>query len=241
MKKILFMAVMAIIGVQFSLAQIVSSRTSMTSTTIIEPERKAEPKREIQISNLSIYAGVGYSSIRGDITSLGFDFSIHHDRLEYIKSTYSYKLGAAYDMALGESISFIPAVELAQKGFKSDGYDAIEIKMTYLQIPMNIAYKWKITDNINAIFKAGPYVSYGLFGSDFESAGYKANIFDYMKKLDFGFIGGIGVELKQMSFGVEISRGLVNIYDDSNKYHDSDCDNMNIKNKAFGIVVGYKL
>ena len=103
MKKILFMAVMAIIGVQFSLAQIVSSRTSMTSTTIIEPERKAEPKREIQISNLSIYAGVGTSSIRGDIADLWIKGDHGGYSLDRIKSIYSYKLGAAYDKALGES------------------------------------------------------------------------------------------------------------------------------------------
>jgi len=169
-------------------------------------------------SKFTIKAGVGLSSVVGSDADT--------------KMTFSYKVGAAYDLGISENFSIIPGIEFAKKGFKSDNIDG-SISMTYLQIPIFAAYKFNISDGMNLTIKAGPYASYGLFGSDIEWAGgSKTNVFDKddgFKRFDAGAIAGVSLDFSQFMVGLEYSRGFTKLTSDYSQF-----------NQAFGIVVGYK-
>jgi len=170
-------------------------------------------------SKFTLKAGVGLSSVVGsDANST--------------KTTFSYKVGIAYDLGLSENFSIIPGLEYAAKGFKSDVIDG-NIGMSYLQVPIFAAYKIPVSDAMKIAIKAGPYVAYGLFGSDIEwNTGGKTNIFDSdggYDRFDAGVIAGLTLDFDQFIIGAEYSRGLIKLDSDYSQY-----------NQAFGIVFGYK-
>ena len=100
---------------------------------------------------ITVKAGVGLSSLVGSDADT--------------KLSVAYKVGISYDLALSEKFLIIPGLELSAKGFKSDLVDG-KVTMTYLQVPVFAAYKFSIDNDVKLAIKAGPYVSYGLFGSD---------------------------------------------------------------------------
>ncbi len=169
-------------------------------------------------SKFTVKAGVGLSSVVGSDADT--------------KTTFAYKVGASYDLGVSENFFIIPGIEFVTKGFKSKVVDG-SISMSYLQIPVFAAYKFPISDNMKLAIKAGPYIGYGLFGSDIKwYGGGKTNIFDSdggYDRFDAGVIAGVSLDFNQFMIGAEYSRGL--------KKLDSGVSQFN---QAFGIVFGYK-
>ena len=169
-------------------------------------------------SKWTVKAGMGMSSIVGSDADT--------------KSVISYKAGISYDLGLSEKFSIIPGLEFVTKGFKSDAIDG-NISMSYLQVPIHAAYKFSISDNMKLSVKAGPYVAYGLFGSDIEwYGGGETNVFDSdggYNRFDAGVNVGASVDFNTFTIGVEYSRGLTKLDSDYKQY-----------NQAFGVVLGYK-
>lgn len=167
---------------------------------------------------ITVKAGVGLSSLVGSDADT--------------KLSVAYKVGISYDLALSEKFLIIPGLELSAKGFKSDLVDG-KVTMTYLQVPVFAAYKFSIDNDVKLAIKAGPYVSYGLFGSDIQwDGGEKTNIFDSdwgYKRFDAGVIAGAQLECDEYVLGVEYSRGLSKLDSNFKQF-----------NQAFGIVLGYR-
>lgn len=169
-------------------------------------------------SKTTFKAGVGLSSVVGSDT-------------EADKSIFSYKVGISYDLGISENFSIIPGLDYVNKGFKEDGING-NINMSYLQIPVFAAYKIPVSDNMKLAVKAGPYVSYGIFGSDIKfKNGATINVFDsdMFDRFDVGAIAGISLDINQYMVGLEYSRGLKKLDSDVKAYH-----------QAFGLVFGYK-
>ena len=161
-----------------------------------------------QGSNWTVEAGVGFSSLVGDDTKGD-------------KSLFSYKVGVTYDLALAENFYIIPGLELVNKGFKEDGITG-NINMFYAQIPVLVAYKFPIADEIKLAIKAGPYASYGVLGSDIQYTGSKkVNVFDssMFDRFNWGAKAGISVDFDQFSIGFEYSRGFKKLNSKVDAYH----------------------
>ena len=169
-------------------------------------------------SKVTVKAGFGLASVVGSDADT--------------KTTVAYKVGVSYDLAFSEKFFIIRGVELSTKGFKSDAIDG-SISMSYLQVPVFAAYKFPLSDNMKLAIKAGPYVSYGLFGSDIEwYDGDKTNVFDSdggYKRFDAGVIAGVSLDFGQFAVGAEYSRGLSKLDSSVSQF-----------NQAFGLVLGYK-
>lgn len=167
---------------------------------------------------VTVKAGVGLSSLVGSDADT--------------KTTVAYKVGVSYDLGLSENFLIIPGVEFSTKGFKSDAVDG-RISMSYLQVPIFAAYKFSVESDVKLAIKAGPYVSYGLFGSDIQFvSGEKKNVFDSdwgYKRFDAGVIAGVQLECDEYVIGFEYSRGLTKLDSSVSQF-----------NQAFGIVLGYK-
>lgn len=169
-------------------------------------------------SKLTVKAGIGLSSVVGSDADT--------------KTTFSYKVGLTYDWGVSDNFSVIPGIELVNKGFKQDYIDG-SINMMYLQIPILAAYKFNVSDDMKLVLKAGPYLSYGIFGSDIEFYGEgKINVFDSdegFNRFDAGLAAGVSLDFSQFTVGIEYSRGLTKLDSDLAQY-----------NQAYGVVFGYK-
>lgn len=166
-------------------------------------------------SKFTIKAGAGLSSVVGSDTDA--------------QSIFAYKIGASYDLALSENFCIIPGIEYVAKGWKTETITG-NINVSYLQIPVFAAYKFPISDNMKLAIKAGPYVSYGLFGSDIDWVkGGTDNVFDMFKRFDAGAIAGISLDFERFMVGFEYSRGFTKMHSDLKVY-----------NQVFGVVLGYR-
>ena len=166
-------------------------------------------------SKFTAYAGLGLSSLAGS--------DAEADNL------FSYKVGLSYDWSISENFSIIPGVELANKGFKVD-YVEGNIDKFFLQVPIFAAYKFNVSDNMQLALKAGPYLAYGLFGSDIEwDYGDTENIFDGHERFEAGLVAGASLDFEQFTVGIEYSRGLTKAISDAKIY-----------SQGFGVTFGYK-
>lgn len=134
----------------------------------------------------------------------------------------------------------------ATKGFKSEdnstsgnywddygpNYDSeIETTMeTYnIDVPISIGCRFSLTENMKIRIKAGPYITYALFGES-KQKGYttyypdihssetehinkttKLSKMDNFKKFGVGIQGGIGFEIKQVTLSASYQRGLTSL------------------------------
>lgn len=168
-------------------------------------------------SKWTVKAGIGLSSVVGEANT---------------DAVFAYKIGVFYDYGISEEFSIIPGIEYASKGFKAKSITG-NISMSYFQIPIFAAYKFNISDNMKLVAKAGPYVAYGLFGSDILwDGGTETNIFDSdtgYKRFDMGIIAGVSLDFDQFTVGIEYSRGLTKLDSQYKQY-----------NQAYGLTFGYK-
>lgn len=161
-------------------------------------------------------AGVGISNLAGSDNA-------------GLKTAISFKLGVGYEYALSESFSIEPAVMLHNKGFKVDGFSNY-VARYFLEVPVLAAYKVNLNNNCQLVLNAGPYVAYGLFGSDIEwGDGTKTSAFDAFKRFEAGIGAGAKVLFGRMAVGVDFNRALTKAMDDVKVY-----------SQVIGLTFGYK-
>jgi hypothetical protein len=104
-----------------------------------------------------------------------------------------------------------------------------KVKTNYLQIPLMIGYKYRVSDGTNIYVAAGTYFAYAIYGkgkysiSSVNNSGTAVthaesnhDSFDDMelKKFDFGLSGNIGVVYDRYSINVGYEHGLLNLQKD---------------------------
>lgn len=146
------------------------------------------------------------SSSRFGVTS-GLNFS------KYMSADLNYATGFRF----GASVEFgLPSIYrnmyvnstllLSQKGGKSDDLDNLRINAYYIELPIHIGIKQRLSDKFSLFEQAGPYIGLGLFGktkadsyySSFlgQSDGYKYDTFSEsgLRRWDLGLGFRIGTE-----------------------------------------------
>lgn len=171
-------------------------------------------------SKFTVYVGGGFSSIAGGDAETDLKFA--------------YKVGASYDISCGGSFYITPGLEFANKGFKSDNVDG-SINMFYVQVPVLAQYKVSLSDKASLGIKVGPYVAYGLTGSDIVwydgGTSGTSNVFgdDGYDRFDFGLSAGVSFEFNKFVVGAQYTRGLIKLADGYSQF-----------NQDFGLIVGYR-
>lgn len=172
-----------------------------------------------------VKAGMNISNVNGDVS--GTDAKI------------GFNAGVTLDYGFTSNIYLLTGLELTTKGFKVDDADA-SANLMYLQLPVHVGYKLPVTDGTNIVFRAGPYVAYGIAGKTKvvdpdDGQKYKENSFGdkgAFKRFDFGLGFGVGAEFGKINAGVGCDFGLLNIADTSG--------GGKIRNMNVSISVGYK-
>lgn len=167
-------------------------------------------------SKWSVKVGAGLSSLAGSEAGGA-------------KSAFAYKVGLGYECGISESFAIEPALMLSNKGFKVDGIDGT-IGRNFIELPVLAAFKISLNDDMNLIINAGPYVGYGLWGSDIEwYGGGTSNIFDEYERFEAGVQAGVKVAFGYFEVGAEYNRAFTKAAGDYNQY-----------SQGFGLTLGYK-
>jgi len=144
-----------------------------------------------------------------------------------------FHVGAIADIKFNDAFYFQPGVMLSTKGAKS-GDD--KTTLYNLEVPLMFSGKISVADDVAVRINAGPYIGFGLFGSDeaYGDGGYK--------RFDGGIGFGGGVEFSKYYIGVNYNLGLVNLAPDSLVDSMKDFFEVNdfkIKNRTVAITFGY--
>ena len=150
------------------------------------------------------------------------------------------KFGVGMELPLSADFSLMPSLELALKGANVDFQELSDtfnqkLNFTFLQLPVMGAYRFNMSDRLNMVLKAGPYIAYGLSGK-LKEDGESWDIYagdediDSAKRLDIGAIIGVDFEINRFVVGVEYEHGFTNL----------SPTEAGIKNRAVYVTVGYK-
>ena len=160
-----------------------------------------------------------------------------------------YQLGVGADYFFNDNWGIQPSLMLVSKGYKKKGnyyippqedpfelkYDRTENRI-YAELPIMLAYRFNISNNIKMILNGGGFVSYGIGGKlknkiiqeDGSVEKESSNTFSHVDKFDTGIGAGTSFEYKnRYIFGLTGEWGLKPVFGDS-------------KNQTYGLNIGYK-
>jgi hypothetical protein len=156
-------------------------------------------------------------------------------------SVTTFAIGAFADFKTGDNFSIQPGLSYTGKG--SEGTDETtgnpaDIKTFYLQVPVNLVYHIPAAFG-NVYLGAGPYLGIGLSGkvkgrngSTLDEDIHFGDGTDGFKRTEVGLNGIAGFEFKGgLILGLNYDMGLTSII---------DADPITLKNRVFGISIGYK-
>lgn len=188
-------------------------------------------------------------------------------RVDDAKTLTSFQAGFIGDVSLGQFVSLQPGLLVTGKGSKTQSgepTDANYFKATtnpiYLEVPLNLVFKFGAKDGPNFFAGAGPYLAIGIAGKNKTEGKFLGTSFsseddivwsdddpttlDYeegagfgiMKRFDYGLNGTAGIDLKKVVLSVNYGLGLAKLQSGSNS---SDDDNN--KHRVLSFTLGFKL
>jgi len=187
-------------------------------------------------------------------------------RVDDAKNLASFQAGFIGDFSLGQFVSLQPGLLVSGKGSKTQSgetTDANYFKATtnpiYLEVPLNLVFKFGAHGGPNFFAGAGPYLAIGIagknkiegkfLGTSFSSEddivwsdddpttlNYEEGAgFGIMKRFDYGLNGTAGIDLKKAVISVNYGLGLGKLQSGS------DNEDANNKHRVLSFTVGFKL
>ncbi|MDO4790301.1 MAG: porin family protein [Porphyromonas sp.] len=167
---------------------------------------------------------------------------------------HGFRAGAAVDYAFVTSdtyeLSLQTGLNYSMKGYwgkvriATVGDLKVIARLHYVDLPVLLNSRFKLSDNFNAFVNFGPYFAYGLSGKKIvefksgEKETAKENLFrEYEGKesklhpFDFGAQVGAGIDVSRIMFGVGTQYGITKLFRDKDR---------NLKNISFYASVGYR-
>ena len=188
-------------------------------------------------------------------------------RVDDAKTLASFQAGFIGDIGLGDFVSLQPGLLVTGKGSKTqsgESTDANYFKATtnpiYLEIPLNLVFKFGANEGPNFFAGAGPYFAIGIAGKNKTEGKFLGTAFsnegniewsnddpttlDYeegagfgiMKRFDYGLNGIAGIDLKKAVLSVNYGLGLAKLQSGS-----KSSDDENNKHRVLSFTIGFKL
>jgi len=151
-----------------------------------------------------------------------------------LKAIVGFHIGGTAEFEITDMFSFETGLFLMTMGFKNEG-ELVDYKtnLLYLNIPITAKARYEL-DNFSLYGLFGPYIGLGLSGKnnsvDIE---WGSGDSDNLKRFDFGWTIGAGVEYEAFMAGLSYNLGLANIMAQTEGGYKA-------KNRAFLISVGYR-
>lgn len=180
----------------------------------------------------NVKAGVGMSKLTGASGEMKF----------------GWKIGVGVEKPLSENWLIMPTLEFKQKGSESPlsndvDWKKVTISSNYIQLPILVAYRIRLTDEVNMTLKAGPYFAYGVSGEIkyelVEGGSEICDLFDSewedenANRFDAGVVFGADFEYHRYVCGIECEYGLTNVFDYEEVYPTN-------RNMSIYVTIGYK-
>lgn len=141
------------------------------------------------------------------------------------KSKIGFNIGALAEIPVAQSFAFKPELVFSTQGAKSDDNDDSKLNLSYLNVPL--LGKYNTTSGFFA--ETGPQIGF-LLGAKAKDDQNDADVKEFYKSTDFAWAFGIGYEMAESGFGVNLryNLGLSNI---------PDFDDVSQKNSVFQLGV----
>ncbi len=155
----------------------------------------------LSISLISAKAQLGVR-VGGTLANISNNSNVSTD------NTLGINFGAVFNIG-SENLTFKPGIIFTQKGYEFSSFNT-RMRINYLDIPLNVAYK--VMDKIQ--IEAGPYIGYGLSarahsGSNSSKVDFSSN---GLSELDGGVNLGVSYFMKpQFQLGLGYNLGLLDI------------------------------
>lgn len=99
---------------------------------------------------------------------------------------------------------------------KGASWSGVHNNLGYLELPINIGYRYPLSDNLSLMGGVGPYFGLGILGktvTKIDGSKVKSDIFGQdLQRFDFGLNYNLGVELwNQWQFFVGFEHSLINV------------------------------
>jgi opacity protein-like surface antigen len=205
-------------------------------------------KLSILLAGLTIVSTVGFSQISID-PEVGLNISNVRTKIGDNDATTNdasigFRAGAGIHLNLYKGLYLRPGIYYSMAGDKSElAGTTTNTTLHYLQIPVNLGYKYTISEKAGGIFaEAGPYIGYALSGTnkvDITGLGETKKDINFgdgiaeVNPLDWGFNFGLGYETPwgiyaKAGYGL----GLGNM---------SNVDKVTVTNNLWNISLGYRI
>jgi hypothetical protein len=168
------------------------------------------------------------------------NFSLSSNDAGAQQSRTGFAVGLSLAMPAGKTLEFVPEVLYAEKGTTAASGDTpIDIKLTYLEVPLLFRYTIPASGDVHPFILAGPEIALKLScnlsassgtASASESCDADPDNSPNLKSVDYGLMFGVGVSVQRVSVSVRYDLGLANVSDDG--FGDT------AKNTAFLFLVG---
>ena len=142
------------------------------------------------------------------------------------------RIGVGMEYQFNDMISLQPSLFFSQKGAKySSGFDGniidadadVKINQLYLELPVNVQFRFNIADNTNLVIATGLHINGDDIIDTFGDDGLDYNRFDA------GWNIGLGVEFGKILVGLDTQLGFCKVMDGDAPH-----------NANIGITLGYK-
>ena len=193
-------------------------------------------------AKFGVKGGISQSTVKEDLNLPDINYSLQN----------GYQFGVFAEKSFTENIFFRPSLQLTQKGYKSvvgnpggPFYWNRDLLTTYLELPLDIIYKFRLNNALNLFIGTGPVLSYGIQGrlkathvtmDNNQQLHTKIstdnNIFrnNIDRRFDFGWNASGGIQSCKMMFSLSYNHGITNVVKDAYQ---------SLKNKSFAFTVGY--
>lgn len=226
-------------------------------------------KKGLILVLFALVSVVSYSQISWN-AKVGMNMS-NLTGMEESSMKIGYNIGVGMEYQFTDMWSIQPSLMFTTKGAKQDfseeGYkDEYTYNPMYLQLPIMAAARFAVSDNMNVVVSAGPYLAFGIGGkvkneftdwnedTDQEFLNSeKSDIFKDVKdedgdliskgakKFDFGLGIGVALEFNKFFVGLNGEFGLAKFTDVPEFDKDYNIiGKKSVKNLNFSIGVGYK-
>ncbi len=150
----------------------------------------------------NVNAGIGVADYYGENTD-GTD------------AKFAYRIGVGMELPFNNTWSLQSGLNLVSKGCKAGDSDAkTTFNPLYLELPILAGLRLHTANNFDVLFKAGPYLAYGI-GGKIKAGGESVGAFDdeALKKFDAGLELGVGFEFNKFVLGLDSQFGMTNVFD----------------------------
>lgn len=200
-------------------------------------------KPEVGITGYGVKLGLGFAGINTDYDELD----------DFLDSKTGFSGGAFLTYSLNRQFAIQPELLYVMKGAEKGAFlFSAEWSMNYLEVPVLLKFDMAPAGPIHPNLFVGPSVAL-LMSSEISAFGYSADVADYVKSMDFGFVLGAGLDYKRFTLDARYTMGLGGVLDVAdaldawNEYVEADPgdalyfdEEPSVKNTNFSVMVGFK-